>query len=88
MRGSDLEEVIGLDVIIVQINTSQQNRQIKYIPSLNKVFVGCFSGTLDELKEEVKETHKDNSKIKERYLKAINFIEEIVKDYEEERVDG
>ena len=70
----NFEEVRNLDVIAVQINTSIQNRQIKYIPKLDKVFVGCFSGTLEELKEQVKITQENNDKIKNRYFKAIKFI--------------
>ena len=73
--------VIGLDVICVQLNTSDKNRQVQYYVQLDKVTAGCFMGTLDELKKEVDENHHKNSVIYKRYQIAFNTIEDILKTY-------
>ena len=71
----------GLDVICVQLNTSNQNRQIQYYVQLRKVTAGCFSGTLDELKKAVNEEHDINSVIYKRYQIALKTIEDILETY-------
>ena len=38
-----------------------------------RVNCGCFNGTLDEFRDKVKETHKDNKYAKE-YLLAIDMV--------------
>ena len=86
LRSADLRWVnttntTGLDVICVQLNTSDKNRQIQYYVQLNKVTAGCFMGTLDELKKEVDENHHKNSVIYKRYQIAFNTIEDILKTY-------
>ena len=73
--------VIGLDVICVQLNTSDKNRQIQYYVQLRKVTAGCFSGTLDELKKAVREKHDINSVIYKRYQIAFKTIEDILDTY-------
>ena len=74
-------ETTGLDVICVQLNTSNQNRQIQYYVQLRKVTAGCFSGTLDELKKAVREKHDINSVIYKRYQIAFKTIEDILETY-------
>lgn len=76
--------VRGLNVISIQMNTSERNRLINYIPSIDRVSAGCFHGTLEELKDKVKEIHGNNPIIKERYEKAIEFIEFLVESYKEQ----
>ena len=73
--------VIGLDVICVQLNTSNQNRQIQYYVQLRKVTAGRFSGTLDELKKAVREKHDISSVIYKRYQIAFKTIEDILETY-------
>ena len=73
--------VIGIDVICVQVNTSDKNRQIQYYVQLEKVTAGCFSGTLDELKKAVREKHDINSVIYKRYQIALKTIEDILETY-------
>ena len=73
--------VIGLDVICVQLNTSDKNRQIQYYVQLEKVTAGCFSGTLDELKKAVDEKHDKDSVIYKRYQIALKTIEDILETY-------
>ena len=71
----------GLDVICVQLNTSDKNRQIQYYVQLEKVTAGCFSGTLDELKIAVREKYDIDSVIYNRYEIAFKTIEDILETY-------
>ena len=73
--------VIGIDVICVQLNTSDKNRQIQYYVQLKKITAGCFSGTLDELKKAVDEKHDKDSIIYKRYQIAFKTIEDILETY-------
>ena len=73
--------VIGIDVICVQVNTSDKNRQIQYYVQLEKVTAGCFSGTIDELKKAVDEKHDKDSVIYKRYQIALKTIEDILETY-------
>ena len=86
LSGADLSwlntiNVIGLDVICVQLNTSDKNRQVQYYVQLDKVTAGCFMGTLDELKKEVDENHHKDSVIYKRYQIAFKTIEDILATY-------
>ena len=91
LRGSDLSgadlrwtntiNIKGLDVICVQLNTSDKNRQIQYYVQLKKITAGCFSGTLDELKKAVREKHDKDSVIYKRYQIAFKTIEDILETY-------
>ena len=81
LRGADTTNTRGLDVICVQLNTSNQNRQIQYYVQLRKVTAGCFSGTLDELKKAVNKEYDINSVIYNRYQIALKTIEDILETY-------
>ena len=71
--------VEDLRVISCQLNTSDQNRNIAYYPDLNLITAGCFSGTLNELKERVKEAHeKDDPSIYAKYQAVFTFIETVL----------
>lgn len=47
---------------------------IKYPDKSIHVNCGCFSGTIDEFKQKVLKTHKNNEKYKKEYLYAIEFV--------------
>ena len=81
LRWANTINVIGIDVICVQLNTSDKNRQIQYYVQLEKVTAGCFSGTLDELKKSVDEKHDKDSVIYKRYQIALKTIEDILETY-------
>ena len=81
LSGANTINVIGIDVICVQLNTSDKNRQIQYYVQLEKVTAGCFSGTLDELKKAVDEKHDKDSVIYKRYQIALKTIEDILETY-------
>ncbi|EGP8881410.1 pentapeptide repeat-containing protein [Listeria monocytogenes] len=68
------QDVVGLTVIAVQINTTRKNNQITYIKELEIWTTGCFQGTLEELKTSIENTHKDNEKLKAKYYRVIDFI--------------
>ncbi|EPU1811125.1 pentapeptide repeat-containing protein [Listeria monocytogenes] len=74
LRGANWQQVGGLTVIAVQVDTSRRNNQITYIKELDIWITGCFQGTLDELKAAVEQTHKYNEKLKKRYYRVIDFI--------------
>ena len=46
-----------------------------YLDKDKNIYVtcGCFNGTLDEFKQAVKETHKDNELYRDQYLLAIDY---------------
>ena len=81
LSGANTINVIGIDVICVQLNTSDKNRQIQYYVQLEKVTAGCFSGTLDELKKAVDEKYDKDSAIYRRYQIALKTIEDILETY-------
>lgn len=77
--------VRSLRVISCQLNTSDQNRNIAYYPDLNLITAGCFSGTLDELKDSVEKVHKKNNpSIYAKYQAVFTFIETVLKIEKEE----
>lgn len=64
----------GKKVIAVQVDTSRPNNIISYWVDLEVWTTGCFQGSLEELKEKIEETHKDNAFLRERYYRVIHFI--------------
>ena len=77
--------VRGQKVICTQVNTTRNNNLISYWADLGIWTTGCFQGTLEELREAVAKTHKDNPFLRERYERAINYIlEEDKADKEKE----
>ncbi|WP_205408899.1 DNA N-6-adenine-methyltransferase [Listeria goaensis] len=72
------QDMRGLSVIAVQVDTTRRNNQITYIPKLGIVTTGCFQGTLAELKARVKITHANNAELLLKYNRIIAFFEEEV----------
>lgn len=64
----------GQRVISVQVDTSRPNNTISYWVDLGVWTTGCFQGSLEELKEKIEETHKDDAFLRERYYRVIHFI--------------
>ena len=81
LRLANTINTTGLDVICVQLNTSDKNRQIQYYVQLKKVTAGCFSGTLDDLRKAVDYKHDKDSVIYKRYQIALKTIEDILDTY-------
>ena len=82
LRWADFMNVIGLSVLLIQVNTSSENRQIAYIPSLEVVTAGCFQGTFEEIEKRVKEEHEDDPFLLSRYRRVIAFLK---REAEEDR---
>ncbi len=74
LTGTMTKQMIGKSVISVQVDTSRPNNTISYWVDLGIWTTGCFQGSLDELKEKIEETHKDNAFLRERYYRVIHFI--------------
>ncbi|MBK3608291.1 pentapeptide repeat-containing protein [Listeria monocytogenes] len=68
------QDVRGLTVVAVQVDTTRKNNQIAYIKELHIWTTGCFQGKLYKLKSSIEKTHKDNEKLKKRYYRVIDFI--------------
>ncbi|CWU41519.1 TPA: pentapeptide repeat-containing protein [Listeria monocytogenes] len=68
------QDVRGLTVVAVQVDTTRKNNQIAYIKELHIWTTGCFQGTLEELKDSIEQTHASNDFLKRRYYRAINYI--------------
>ncbi|EKZ3785326.1 pentapeptide repeat-containing protein [Listeria monocytogenes] len=68
------QQVEGLTVICVQVDTTRNNNQIAYIKELHIWTTGCFQGKLYKLKASIEKTHKHNEKLKKRYYRVIDFI--------------
>ena len=81
LRWANTINTEGLDVICVQLNTSDKNRQIQYYVQLEKVTAGCFRGTLDELRKAVDEKHDKDLVIYKLYQIAFKTIEDILAMY-------
>ena len=74
LRHAITEQMVGKSVISVQVDTSRSNNIISYWVDLGVWTTGCFQGSLEELKEKIEETHKDNTFLRERYYRVIHFI--------------
>ncbi|EAC2704501.1 pentapeptide repeat-containing protein [Listeria monocytogenes] len=75
------QDVRGLTVVAVQVDTTRKNNQIAYIKELHIWTTGCFQGKLYKLKASIEKTHGDNEKLRKRYYRVIDFI---LKEVEEE----
>ncbi|MBV1540652.1 pentapeptide repeat-containing protein [Listeria monocytogenes] len=74
LRWTNWQDVRGLPVVAVQVDTTRKNNQITYIKELEIWTTGCFQGTLEELKDSIEQTHDNNDFLKRRYYRAINYI--------------
>ncbi|HBI2189106.1 TPA: pentapeptide repeat-containing protein [Listeria monocytogenes] len=68
------QDVRGLTVVAVQVDTTRKNNQIAYIKELHIWTTGCFQGKLYKLKASIEKTHGDNEKLRKRYYRVIDFI--------------
>ena len=54
--------------------------QTTYCFEDNKIWCGCFVGTLEEFEIKVNETHKNNEQYLKEYLGAIDYIRSLKSD--------
>jgi len=50
-------------------------RQTLYIPELDKVWCGCFDGTIEAFKQQVSKEYPEDSQHGKAYRKAIEYLE-------------
>ena len=77
LSGADLSRANlsdGVDIISVS-GIGSERRMTTYWVQADKVWCGCFTGTLAKFKEEVESTHKDNPKHLATYRAAIALFE-------------
>lgn len=68
LRHAITEQIVGKSVISVQVDTSRPNNTISYWIDLEIWTTGCFQGTLEELRESIEKTHKENDFFKGQIL--------------------
>ena len=69
-------EAKGLKVYEAQLNSSRENAQLVYIPSLDLVTTGCWHNTWKATKKRVEDVYKEyNTKIYRKYQLAFLYIE-------------
>ena len=56
-----------------------EKRMTTYCFEDDKIWCGCFSGTLKEFEEQVKEKHKDNEQYLNEYMGFIEYINKLKK---------
>ena len=52
-------------------------RMTTYCFEDNKIWCGCFTGTLEEFESKVNETHKNNEQYLKEYLGFINYLKSL-----------
>lgn len=79
LAGASLAEA-ETDFKFVQIaGIGSQKRMSTYVFDWDKVWCGCFIGTLKEFEIKVKETHKDDKQYLNEYLGFIKYVEMLKK---------
>ena len=74
LRSADLSSA-DLDKRYIQVACiGSAKRMTTYCFDDDKIWCGCFTGTLAEFEAQVKETHKDNEKHLKEYLGFINYV--------------
>ena len=64
-----------LDYRIISITgIGSANRMTTYDTRHNRIWCGCFTGTLEEFEAQVIETHTGNDKFRNEYINAIKYF--------------
>ncbi len=58
-------------------NIGSRNNTTHYFYNDNRIICGCFDGTMEEFKNEVKETYEENSKEYKQYMIAIDTLKKL-----------
>jgi hypothetical protein len=67
--------VSGKYTFLAVYGIGSTRRQTLYIPELDKVWCGCFVGTIDEFKQQVDSKYQEDSQHGKAYRKAIEYLE-------------
>ena len=77
LRWVNWHEAKGLKVYEAQLNSSRENAQLVYIPSLDVATTGCWQGSWKDTKERVDKVYKNtDAAIYKKYQLAFKYIEE------------
>ena len=82
LRGANLNwvnwhEARGLKVYVAGLQSSRENAQLVYIPSLDVTTTGCWQDTWEATKKRVADVYKDkDEKIYHNYQLAFKYIED------------
>lgn len=69
-------EAKGLKVYEAQLNSSRENAQLVYIPSLDVATTGCWQASWKDTKERVDKVYKNtDASIYKKYQLAFKYIE-------------
>ena len=58
-------------------NIGSRNDTTHYLYNDNRIICGCFNGTMEEFKNEVKETYEESSKEYKQYMIAIDTLKKL-----------
>ena len=58
-------------------NIGSRNNTTHYFYNDNRIICGCFDGTMEEFKNEVKETYEESSKEYKQYIIAIDTLKKL-----------
>jgi uncharacterized protein YjbI with pentapeptide repeats len=77
LRSADLSSA-NLDKRYISISCiGSSKRMTTYCFEDNKIWCGCFTGTLEEFELKVNDTHKNNAQYLKEYLGFINYLKSI-----------
>jgi uncharacterized protein YjbI with pentapeptide repeats len=86
LRGANLSEAnLGANCNLSSAKTDfkflqvagigSKKRSTLYIIDFDKIFCGCFEGTLEEFKSQIEKTHANNKKYLEEYRNLVYYFE-------------
>ena len=78
LRGANLREADLPKRFITICCIGSRNDQTTYCFEDNKIWCGCFVGTLEDFEIEINKTHKNNERYLKEYIGAINYIRSLI----------
>lgn len=86
LQGADLQdarlnwanwhEVDGIRVYVAGLQSSRDNAQLTYIPSIDVATTGCWQGTWQETIERIHSVYDEGTRERQAYDLAIEYIED------------
>jgi hypothetical protein len=76
--GFDFSYTKGLNIIFV-CGIGSMKRKTSYFWKMDKIFCGCFSGTLKQFKRQISETYKKDNLYYKQYQLSVEYFEKQVK---------
>ena len=79
LTGTDLSGALTEQTIISVSGIGSERRMTTYWQEADRVWCGCFTGTMAEFKKRIKARHDVGSKYRKQYLAAVRFLKEVRK---------